>query len=325
MSDPIKHVHSFIDTHKLIVNKSPVIIGLSGGPDSVFLFYVLLQLAQEKKYTLIAAHLDHEWRTDSARDAEFCHKLASQYGITCIIKKAHELGYTPKNTGSLEDKGRELRRYFFEQCAQEYQAQAIALAHHADDQQETFFIRLIRGATLTGLTGMKPHNGQYIRPLLELHKSEILNHLHTHSIPYCTDPTNEQNTYLRNRIRGSVLPALRECDQRFNNNFAKTMSHLQQTEDFLDKLTLTSFKGISEQDDSFLWLSIKKLQALNPIIQQRIILQWLIQEQVPFSPSMALIQEILRFFTSQKSASHSLLSNVQILKKRGKVRIEKDS
>src|SRR5260221_9609791 len=138
-----------------------------------------------------------------------------------------------------------MRRYFFEKVLQEHNADCIALAHHAQDQEETFFIRLIRGSSLTGLTAIKAKHGHYIRPLLETNKSDILAWLHENNIPYATDTTNDSSDYLRNRIRMNVLPALRTCDDRFATNFLSTLNRLQSTEQFLEQLTLKTFEDIS--------------------------------------------------------------------------------
>ena len=147
--------------NSLIPNHSTLIIGLSGGPDSVYLLHQLVFLQKEKNLTLIAAHLDHEWRKDSSKDTNFCQQLCTPMPVTFICKKASELGLSLDYKGSQEEIGRKLRRYFFEQLAQKYKATAIVLGHHADDQIETFFIRLIRGSTIYGLSSMKEKEGLY--------------------------------------------------------------------------------------------------------------------------------------------------------------------
>ena len=299
-------------------NNSTIIIGLSGGPDSVFLLHTLAALREEKKLTLIAAHLDHEWRQDSANDVLFCKEVAENLSVTFVSKKISELPLSFKANGSKEEIGRKARRYFFEQCAQEYNASAIALAHHADDQQETFFIRLLRGASLTGLTGIKPKDGLYVRPLLHMSKKEILDYLDKNNIRYLTDPSNQSADFLRNRIRNNVIPALRECDDRFDQNFESTHQQLQQTEEFLNSHATEILNSLQENNI----LPLKELLALHPVILNRILILWLISNKVSFVPSQGLLDEIIRFLKQPGNAKHSFYEKWQIIKINGQISIE---
>src|SRR3990167_462563 len=154
-----------------------IILGLSGGSDSVALLHLLAQKKNKFKYNLLAAHLDHEWRTNSKQDVLFCQELCNKLDLKLIYEQASNLNYKPKITGSKEDLGRQFRLYFFNKVAQDYQAKYIILAHHLDDQIETFMIRLIRGSTITGLSCMQTQTVIYLRPLLDISKSEILNYL----------------------------------------------------------------------------------------------------------------------------------------------------
>lgn len=303
----------FIEHNNLLPEKARVILGLSGGPDSVFLLDFLAQLHQANKISLIAAHLDHQWREESYKDAEFCKKLAEQYNIPFMSKKISKLTLAKKPTGSLEALGRAYRRCFFEAILHETKSDTIALAHHLDDQQETFFIRLIRGATLSGLASMRPKTGTYIRPLLQVTKSEILAYLHASNIPYLIDPTNMSEQFLRNKLRLSVLPALQQADARFANNFLKTIESLQDTENFLEKLTHQTFQEITEPKDAHA-INTKKLLALNSYIRNRVIILWLCQAGVPFTPTTRLLDEILRFLHGTKSNTHTFY-NAWVIKK----------
>ncbi len=144
-------ITSYIQKHSLITAGDTIIVGLSGGPDSVFLLHFLATLKKEYNLTLIAAHLNHGWRESAIDDELFCKTLCTEQGITYRSAHASKLTPTKKSRGSLEDEGRMLRHHFFAQLAQEYNAHKIALAHHQDDQEETFFIRLIRVQASPGL------------------------------------------------------------------------------------------------------------------------------------------------------------------------------
>ena len=208
-----------------------------------------------------------------------------------------------------------MRRYFLEKVLHEHNANNIALAHHAQDQEETFFIRLIRGSSLTGLTAIKPKHGLYIRPLLEIHKIDILSWLHINNIPYAIDKTNESHDYLRNRIRLNVLPAFRICDERFEANFISTLNRLKTTENFLDRLTQKTFNEISSVENNQRLINISQLLNVDEALHHRILLHWLITEQVPFSTTQAFLDEIIRFLNTPNGGHHSLHEQWSLVKK----------
>jgi tRNA(Ile)-lysidine synthase len=207
-------------------------------------------------------------------------------------------------TGSKEDLGRKARRLFFKKVMQEYHAQAIALAHHRDDQIETFFIRLIRGTTLSGLCGMRPKSGPYIRPLLATSKQAIIDYLTHHNITYLTDPSNASAEFLRNRIRMQVLPALHACDPRFESNTIKTMHHLQLAEDYLSEHTKTLFNQMRIPTNGSIAIAYDQLLAQPFFMQYRILMHWLIEIKVPFNVAASFLQEIIRFLHATKSTTH---------------------
>jgi tRNA(Ile)-lysidine synthase len=314
----ISTVHSHIQEHNLITPGSTVILGLSGGPDSLFLLHALAPLHANKSITLIAAHLDHEWRPDSYKDVEFCRSATQALGVPLVAAQMSELSASLKFNGSKEELGRKARRYFFEQVANTHHAQHIALAHHADDQQETFFIRLIRGTSLSGLTGIKWIQGRYIRPLLGIYKQEILSYLHEHHIAYLTDPSNTSPDFLRNRIRTQVIPALRDCDSRFDANMALIIKRLQETDQFFDTLVHQTYQvlrtGKHEGHES---LNLVDLLALHPVLQQRILIHWFCTAQVPFQPSQALLDEIMRFLQQPGNKEHQIYKGWSIRKTNG--------
>lgn len=334
-----KRIEEYSKAHKLFPAQATVIVGLSGGPDSVFLLHALHTLQSTLGLrTIIAAHLDHEWRQESAQDALFCQKIAEQYQIPCIIGKLSELKTNKKYDGSKEAYGRFMRRYFLTSVQHDHHAQAIALAHHNNDQQETFFIRLLRGTSLTGLTGIKPVQDAFVRPLLALHKQEILDFLQDNNIKYIIDSTNTSDVFLRNRIRMHVLPALRNTDQRFETTFNQSLSQLQETEDFLATLTHETFNKLTAQEtntkhtnitqttstqNTTYHLNRKQLCALHPTLFKRILIYWFCQEKVPFPASNGFLQEIMRFLRQPGNSMHQPHTTWRLVKKQTTVFIEK--
>ncbi len=295
-----------------ILNYFPkkIVLGLSGGPDSVFLFHILKKLHVANKLELVCVHLNHGWREEAIKDELFCKTLCEKYNIKLITEHAKNLPNI-KHNGSKEEVGRKLRRNFFEFILKQENANLIALAHHADDQQETFFIRLLRGTTLNGLTCMKEIDGHYIRPLLDTKKQNILDYLHYNNLNYVIDESNNSEKFLRNRIRKNILPTIKASDNRFDKKFSDTLKHLQEEELFLVKLTEQYFDTIFSDNKG----NIKTFNSLDPIIQRRVLIKWLCNEGVSFIPSSSYLEELIRFISSERGGSHIIHTDWKISKK----------
>lgn len=189
-----------------------LILAISGGPDSTALLHAMMEWSVFSK--LIVAHVNHGLRgADSDADEMFVRNLAKSYGLTCEVKRV-------KITGSscIEERGRELRRTFFEKLLKKYHATWIVTAHTADDQLETILMNFLRGCGPNGLAGMKISEGAYLKPMLGISKPEILAYLKSRRLPFCKDKTNEKTQFRRNFIRKKLLPLLAEI----NPSFAKT-------------------------------------------------------------------------------------------------------
>lgn len=294
-----------------------IVIGLSGGPDSVVLLYLLYTISQEIEIELVAAHLDHGWRSNSADDVAWCKELCKKLSIPFYHEHANNIHLSKKITGSAEAQGRLLRRTFFENLATKLDADLIALGHHADDQQETFFLRLIRGSSLSGLCCMNTFAGNYFRPLLSVSKKFILAYLQAHNIDYLIDYTNESTDYLRNRIRKLVLPALQACDERFDKNILSTIQNLREEDNFLDEITQQNFSSIFSKDHQTNQYvgNLPAFKQLHPVLQKRILIFWFIQVNVQFTPQLSFLHEVIKFLTSHRGGTHQLHTNWAIIKK----------
>lgn len=324
MTNPLfKQVKAYIAQNNLIKNGDTIILGLSGGPDSVFLLHYLRSLQNELSLQIIAAHLNHEWRESAQKDEDFCKQLCTSLQVQFISRKISEISVKKKYNGSKEELARNARRQFFEELAQEYNANSIALAHHAQDQQETFFVRLLRGSSLSGLVGMKPRDGAYIRPLLETNKEEIVSYLHSHNLEYCTDETNYSPNFLRNRIRSTIVPALSAVDDRFDKTFAKTLQQLQNTEDYLQQNSKEIFNNVIIRENGHYSLSCNAFTTLHPAIKQRIILLWLCAYNVPFEVNQSFFNEVIRFLENGIASVHHIHKNWSIIKKNKRAIIQR--
>ncbi len=308
--------------HQLLNSDSNIIVGLSGGPDSVALLHWLAKQKSKLNLNIIAAHLNHEWRKDAKRDVAFCEKLCEDLDVVLKTQRASKLKFTPKDDGSKESMARQQRRFFFETLAQQTEKRTgkktlIALGHHKQDQLETFFIRLIRGTTTSGLCCMQETNGRYIRPLLQMDKATVTEYLDKHLLSYIQDPTNDSDAFLRNRIRNNLLPVLKECDERAPNQIIRTLKIIQETEHFLENQTEKAFETLIKNNV----LDIKQFLLLEPFLQKRVIRLWLCKASLDFTLTEKFIQEVIRFLDSPRGGTHQLGTNWAITKKEHKAEL----
>jgi tRNA(Ile)-lysidine synthase len=306
----IKQVAGFCIKNRLIQPKQTILIGLSGGCDSVALFHIVRMLAPEYQLQLYAAHLNHHWRTTANRDQAFCQQLCQDYNIPYIFGSLTDFIPQIKHRGSQEDSGRQARRLFFDQCTQEYSIDTIALAHHANDQLETFFIRLARGTGITGLCCIQPHTNNYIRPLLSCTKQEIKEFLQRNNFTWVEDETNQTQDCLRNAIRHTLLPTLTTIDKRFEQKILETINHVHETEKFIKKITTKELTAITITQEP-LTLSLAGFLVLEPYLQSRVLQQLLIEHHVPFTPSQSFLGELLRFMHNHKSSHHEIYKTME--------------
>jgi len=215
------------------IGNVPVLVALSGGADSV----ALLRLLLEADYDCYAAHCNFHLRdAESMRDEQFVRDLCQRLNVPLTVKDFDVPGYQAMHGGSVEMACRELRYGWFEQERREHDCAFIAVAHHADDQVETFFLNLMRGTGLRGLTGMERISHRIWRPLLTVTRAEILDYLESICQDYVTDSTNAHNDYRRNRLRNIVLPTLGQHFSHAHERIIDTMDNLQRDHDLLAAL-----------------------------------------------------------------------------------------
>ena len=206
-------VRSFASVHELFVYGGKYIVALSGGADSVSLLFVLKHLEHELGIDVEAAHCNFHLRgAESVRDEEFCKQLCERLSVPLHLIHFDTQAYADLHSVSIEMAARDLRYGYFENLRRDIKAQDICVAHHRDDSVETVLLNLVRGTGLRGLRGIKPRNGNIIRPLLSLSREDIVQYLGALGESYVTDSTNLHNNVKRNKIRLDVMPLLRELN-----------------------------------------------------------------------------------------------------------------
>ena len=262
----------------MIESGDRIVAGISGGADSVCLFFALLELQKEMDFAFYAVHINHGYRGEASdRDEQFVRDLCEKYGVPLQVFSVDLESTAKKRKQSLEEAGREIRRGLFEKEMQSRNACKIALAHHENDNAETFLWNLCRGCGLHGLGGIRPVNGVYIRPLLGMTRGEIEIFLQKRQQPYCTDATNLETDYTRNKLRHLVLPVLEEqINRQTIRHMNTTMEELRELDDYVEMQVEAAYRVCVEKESDEICLIRKELLSQYPeLLQNKVIFRCL--------------------------------------------------
>ena len=293
----LEQFKAYINRYNLIAEGDKVILALSGGIDSMVLAYLLLKT----KVQFVAAHCNFHLRgEESDGDEKFVCEFAEKNGIHCFVKHFDTEKYAEENGISIEMAARKLRYAWFEELRQQLGYDKIAVAHHADDQAETFFINLLRGAGLNGLKGMKPQNGVIIRPLLWASREQIRKYAVENHIVWRDDHTNAESVYLRNKIRNQLLPTFDELQPEARQGLYKSLEHLAAENELYRALLKEKLAQIVEREGDVQRLPYSKLvktEAPEPVegptFSFQLLFEWL--RQFGFNPDQChFIYDALR-------------------------------
>jgi tRNA(Ile)-lysidine synthase len=251
----LQTVKRYIEKNNLLNFGVKIIVGLSGGSDSVVLLSVLHKLG----YECLAAHCNFHLRAEeSDRDEKSASEFAASLQIP-FFKKDFDTCAVAKERGiSIEMAARDLRYEWFEELRGNKNAGAIAVAHHQDDSIETLLLNLIRGTGVKGLTGIKPRNGQIIRPLLCVPKADILQYAQTEKLPYVDDSSNRLPEFTRNKIRLQVLPLLKTLNPSIDETLVQTMYNLNEAAKIYDAEIEKEKKAVFNKESGHIHIPLLK-------------------------------------------------------------------
>jgi tRNA(Ile)-lysidine synthase len=275
-TDLVTKVERRIEEEKLADAGDVIVVAVSGGPDSVALLHVLFRLADTHQWTIVVAHVNHQFRgVESDSEADFVAELAAGLALPCEIGVIDVPAYIEEASLNGQAAAREKRYEFLHQVAEQYGAQRIALAHHADDQAETMLMRILRGTGPSGLVGMperrREKKVELIRPFLRIYKSDIVNYCAQHEITYCKDSSNELRKYFRNRIRLDLMPMLKQYNEQLPESLNRLTDVMQAENDYLDAETDKVFRRIVTFQSNICRLNQSDFAELHVALQRRLI------------------------------------------------------
>lgn len=304
-------------THEYLLNKfnnnEYVVIGLSGGPDSMVLLSILLDIKKVKNINIVCAHIHHNLRKESDDEKVFVENFCKDNNIIFEYMKIEDY-----NGEFSEEKARNIRYNFYKNIADKYNTKYILTAHHGDDLTETIMMRIVRGSTLKGYAGFNIEtnidNYIFLKPLIYYTKDEILDYCKTNNISYVIDKTNNNDDYTRNRYRHNLLPFLKREDSNVNNKFLKFSETLYEYDNYINKIVIKELNNVYNNK----CLDIKKFNILDSLIQKKVleeILKTIYNDNNINLVNESNIKTIIDLINSNKPNSYiTLPNNIVVLK-----------
>ncbi len=313
-------VLKFIDDKNLIGKNDKILIALSGGPDSVFLFYFLNKYKRRFRISLGAVHINHKLRgADSDNDQKFCKELCERFSVPFYTINKDVKSYARKKKLSLEEAGREIRYTEFSKTAKGNNFTKIATAHNCSDNAETVFLNLIKGTGVKGLAGIPYQRGNIIRPLLILTKSEILKYLEDNGISFRTDASNLQSDFDRNFIRNELFPLIKnKLNAAFEEKVFNASSLIRSFSNQFEKIIDNAAGEISEFRNGRLKISIAALKKFDGEIAGYIF-KVSIEKKFGISLNFKNLKDILSLIQAQTGTQIILSKGITALRERNEI------
>lgn len=288
----VERVWQIMTQQNMLTPADTVVVGVSGGADSVALLHILLTLQREKGIParLVAAHIQHNLRGEESRqDEAFVRQLCADRGVECRVKEADVAALAIEWGTGTEDAGRRVRYAFFEELAKEFAPAKIATAHNRKDNMETVLLHLTRGSGLQGVGGIPPIIGNRIRPLICCSREEIEGYCAENGLAYRQDSTNADTAYSRNRIRQEVLPALSKINPQAEEAFLRFSEIARQDDACLQALAADLVAEVTRPEHRY---RLAPIQTAPPSIGARALRQ-IIHAETGVLPETTHIRELL--------------------------------
>ncbi len=307
----IKIVENTIEKYNLIESEDKVLLGVSGGPDSMFMLYALNKLKGKLHFEVAVATFNHKLRREAKEEAGFVKSFAEKLSLNFFYGESDVKKVAQEEKLTIEEAARKERLNFLFKIKEEYKFDKIALAHNKDDFIETVLYHIIKGSGMEGLVGISPKsfNG-IIHPILFIEKHEIEEFLLMHKIPYKTDWTNFSVDYTRNRIRHQIIPLITAINESFKDNITSMSDIIREENNFLSEVVEKDKEIVSFKENGKVYYSMKIFLSL-PKFEQRRIIKKLFGEK---NASFERVERILKFLHGEER-KENFYGNLFIFKK----------
>ena len=268
-------VKQTINKNYLFDKSDKVLIGVSGGPDSITLLNILYELG----YNIMVAHINHGIRDNAENDEKFVSDFCKVRNIPCFIKKVKLKEIETDMT--LEELGRKIRYDFFYEIMEKYECTKIATAHNANDNAETIIMNIIRGTGLSGLRGIeaKREDGIVVRPLIDTSRQDIEKYCSEKQLNPCHDESNDEAIYTRNKVRLELIPYIENnINSNVVSNINRMSSIISLEEEFIQKIVDESYNNcIVAEEQGRVLCDLRKFNGLDDVIKKRLIIKFIIK------------------------------------------------
>lgn len=281
----LKKVLETITKYNLIESGDRIVLGVSGGPDSICMLEILNQLKEKLNFEIFVAHINHGIRENSTLDEQYVENFCQKLNIECFVLTADVKKIAKESKIGLEEAGRKVRYNFFDEVLEKTKSNKIAIAHNKNDRVETIILNILRGSGVLGLKGIEPQNGKYIRPIIEINRTEIEEFCSKNNLNPRIDESNFENEFSRNKVRNVVIPYVKE---EFNPNIIETIIRLSdivsEENNFLEDETKKQYNNIlideinleenvyNSDKESTIILDLKKFNLLDKVLEKRVLL-----------------------------------------------------
>ncbi len=270
-----EHVLKTIKKYNLIENGDSIVVGVSGGPDSITLLDILIKIQTEIKFNIVVAHVNHMIRDEAIDDEKYVENYCEIKKVPFYAKRIEVEKIAKEKKIGTEEAGRNLRYEFFNEILEKTNSNKIATAHTKNDNVETVLMNIIRGSGTKGLKGIEAiRDSKYIRPLIEIERNEIEEYCNKNNLMPRIDKTNMENIYTRNKVRNLLIPYLKK---EFNPNIIEAINRLsdiaKEEENFIENIVKKKYEEILiEETSNEIVLDLKKFNLLETVIKNRIVL-----------------------------------------------------
>lgn len=264
-----------IKKYQLIDSGDNIVIGVSGGPDSIALLTVLNKYKKDLNINIVVAHINHMIRSVADEETKYVEEYCKKLNIEIYVKKVSVIELSQDNKIGTEEMGRKIRYEFFEEVLEKTNSNKIVTAHNLNDNAETVLMNILRGTSITGLKGIeKKRDNKFIRPLIECDRKDIEEYCEKNNLNPKYDESNKENIYTRNKVRNLLIPYI---EKEFNPNIISTINRLSdlatKENDFIEEIVENEYEKIFvEEREGIILLDLKKFNLLNDVIKSRIIM-----------------------------------------------------
>lgn len=273
-----KKVLETIFKYNLIENRDKLVLGVSGGPDSISMLNILNEIKEDNKidlnFEIVVAHINHMIRKEAKEDEEFVRNFCMEKNIEFYSKSIDVKKLANTNKIGTEEAGRNVRYDFFNEILKKSNSNKIAIAHNKNDNVETIIMNIMRGSGISGLKGIEAKRGIYIRPLIECEREEIENYCEEKKLNPRIDKTNFENEYTRNKIRNIIIPYIKK---EFNPNIINTLERLsnlvKEEEEYIEKQVIDKYNALLiKEEEKEIILDLKIFNNQEKVIKSRLVI-----------------------------------------------------